>query len=170
MFSSGKAALYSHQMNRLCLRLLGFTLGFAAALSLSFAAFAQQYKWVDKDGRVQYGDSPPPGVKATPLRAPAGAAAAASPAGKSPATTADKDADFRKRQAEASKASDKQAAAAQDAEARKQNCANAQEAVRTIEQGRVRRIDSKGESYFLDDNQLVEEMAKAKKAVTTWCG
>src|SRR6185436_14286451 len=58
MFSSRKAALYSHQMTRLLLRSLGFTAGFALALVLSSAAMAQQYKWVDKDGRVQYGDSP----------------------------------------------------------------------------------------------------------------
>ena len=141
----------------------------AAALALSFAAAAQQYKWVDKDGRVQYGDSPPAGVRATPLRAPAGQAAPASAAGKTP-TTAEKDADFRKRQLEAGKARDKEAGAAQDAALKKQNCATAQDAVRTIEQGRVRRMDAKGEFVYLDDNQLVQEMARAKKSVAEWCG
>jgi uncharacterized protein DUF4124 len=31
-------------------------------------AAAQIYKWVDDKGRVQYGEKPPPGAKATPLR------------------------------------------------------------------------------------------------------
>jgi glutaredoxin len=32
----------------------------AAALLASAAAHAQQYRWIDKDGRVQYTDTPPP--------------------------------------------------------------------------------------------------------------
>ena len=40
------------------------------ALSCGNGALAQQFRWVDKDGRVQYGDTPPPGVKATRLRPP----------------------------------------------------------------------------------------------------
>jgi hypothetical protein len=144
---------------------------FAAALAmgLCFAAAAQQYKWVDKDGRVQYGDSPPPGVKATPLRAPAGPASAASPAAAKGQTAAQKDAEFRKRQLEAGKARDKQAAAAQDAELKQRNCASAQDGVRTLEMGRVRRLDAKGEFVFLDDSQLAQEMARAKKSVAEWC-
>jgi hypothetical protein len=156
-------------MNQFPLRFLSFTAVFAAALAVSFAAVAQQYKWVDKDGRVQYGDSPPPGVKATPLRPPAGPAAPTSSAGKTP-TTAEKDADFRKRQLEAGKARDKEANAAQNAALKKQNCAMAQNSVRTLEQGRVRRLDANGEAVYLDDNQLVQEMARAKKSVVEWCG
>ena len=139
---------------------------FALALGLCFTAAAQQYKWVDQDGRTQYGDAPPPGVKATPMRPPP--APAAKPAAKG-ATTAEKDADFRKRQLEASKARDKQEGAAQDAEMKKRNCASAQDAVRTLEQGRVRRLDAKGELVYLDDNQLAQELAKAKKSAAEFC-
>ena len=151
-------------MTRFPLRFLGF----AAALALSFTAVGQQFKWVDKDGRVQYGDSPPPGVKATPLRPPTGPATPPSSAVNAP-TAAQKDADFRKRQADAGKARDKEASAAQDTALKKQNCATAQDAVRTLEQGRVRRLDSKGEFVYLDDNQLAQEMARAKKSVGEWC-
>ena len=46
------------------------------------AALAQQYTWVEKDGKLRYGDTPPPGVKATPLKGPSGPAAPApAPAG-----------------------------------------------------------------------------------------
>ena len=40
------------------------------ALGVATTAAAQAYKWVDKDGKVRYGDTPPPGVKATPMRVP----------------------------------------------------------------------------------------------------
>ena len=43
----------------------------------SATAMAQQYKWVDQNGKVQYGDVPPPGVKAQRLKPPAGGSAPA---------------------------------------------------------------------------------------------
>ncbi len=59
------------------------------ALALAGAAQAQQYKWVDKDGKVRYGDTPPPGVKMTRLKGPSGPATApASPAAKAAAAKA----------------------------------------------------------------------------------
>lgn len=130
-------------------------------------ALAQHYKWVDKDGRTQYGDTPPPGVKATPLRG-APAPAAPKPAGKA-ASAAERDAEFKKRQEEAAKAKDKQDTVSADTDAKKLNCANAQESVRTLEIGRVRRVKPDGEYYFLDDAQIAEEMARAKKSVADWC-
>jgi hypothetical protein len=137
------------------------------------AALAQHYRWVDKDGRVQYGDNPPPGVKATPLRgvpaAPAAPAASTQkPAGKA-LTPAEKDAEFKKRQEDEAKAREKQDTAAADADAKKLNCANATESVRTLEIGRVRRVKPDGEYYFLDDAQIAEEMTRAKKSVADWC-
>ncbi len=43
----------------------------AVAFSACFAGAvtAQSYKWVDRDGKVRYGDRPPAGVKATPFGA-----------------------------------------------------------------------------------------------------
>ena len=55
--------------------LLIVILGFA--LSFVSGATAQQFRWVDKDGRVQYGDTPPPGVKVTRLKPPPGGSAPA---------------------------------------------------------------------------------------------
>ncbi|HZQ74511.1 MAG TPA: DUF4124 domain-containing protein [Burkholderiales bacterium] len=48
---------------RTCLILVALAL-------VSTLAAAQQFKWTDKDGKVRYGDVPPPGVKATRLKAP----------------------------------------------------------------------------------------------------
>ena len=65
----------------------------ALALCMAMAsASAQSYKWVDKDGKVYYGDSPPPGAKVTALKGQPAAAAQAAAAGKDAAKDAGKDA------------------------------------------------------------------------------
>jgi hypothetical protein len=156
---------------------------FLAALAFAGAAAAQQFKWVDKDGKVRYGDVPPPGVKATPLRAPSGPAAPApaaaakgaakdakaAPSG--PLTPAQQEAEFRKRQAEAEKARDKEAKSAEEARGRQENCRTAQANLRQLESGeRIARTDAKGERYFVEDDQRAAEVGRARKAVGDWCG
>ena len=60
--------------------------------------------------------------------------------------------------------------ASQEAQAKKENCARAQEYVRTIESGqRISRTDAKGERYFLEDAQIAQEAARARQAVQQWC-
>jgi hypothetical protein len=134
------------------------------------AASAQQYKWVDQDGKVRYGDTPPPGVKAQRLKPPPGpASAAAAKKGEKDKPLSPEEA-FRKRQAEAAKDRDKQAKADQDAEAKRENCTRAQEYLRTLESGqRISRTDSKGERYYLEDAQIAQETAKARQSVQQWC-
>jgi hypothetical protein len=148
-------------------------------LLFAAAAMAQQYKWVDKNGKTQYGDVPPPGVKVTPLRGvpppasqPSAAAKgdASKDAKKGPLTPAEQEAEFRKRQQEAEKAAGKQAEADKTAEAKRENCSRAQEMARAVETGRVSRTDPKGERYYLDDAQLASERAKATAAIREWCG
>jgi hypothetical protein len=147
-------------------------------LALSFffaaAASAQQYKWVDQDGKVRYGDVPPPGVKAQRLKPPSGPAPAAS----APAAAAAKQGEkaltpeeaFRKRQEEAQKGQQKQAAADAELQAKRENCARAQEWLRSLETGqRIARTDAKGERYFLEDAQVAQETAKARQAVQQSC-
>jgi hypothetical protein len=151
------------------------TLLLAAACAFAAAAMAQQYKWVDKNGKVQYGDVPPPGVKATPLRpvpsAPAAKAAEKSAAAKKgPQTPAEMEADYRKRQQEATKDREKQAQEEQAAADKRENCARAQEYLRTLQSGqRIARTDDKGERYFLEDAQIAQETAKARQAVQQSC-
>ena len=137
------------------------------------AAAAQLYKWVDKDGKVRYGDTPPPGVKATPLKGPSGAAAAPSTATKGEKDKGEKlspEAAFRKRQEEAAKDQEKQAKSQQEAAAKQENCARAQEALRSLESGqRLARIDAKGERYYLEDADVARETAKARQAMQQAC-
>lgn len=144
-----------------------FALVLAAAAG---GAFAQQYKWVDQNGRVRYGDVPPPGVNATALRPPPGAATPGSEAGKDAAKALTPEQAFRKRQEEAQKEREMQAKAEQDAQVKRENCSRAQDALRTLESGqRISRTDSKGERYFLDEAQITQETAKARESVGQWC-
>jgi hypothetical protein len=153
-------------MNKALLVIL--SIGFAAAAS------AQQFKWVDKDGRTQYGDSPPPGVKATPLKAPPGPAPVSS-APSSGAAKKDKplspEEAFKKRQQDAKEKQEKDAKELADASAKKENCARAQQNVATYSAGgRVTRVDAKGERVFLDEAQIAAELAKAQAAARQACG
>jgi hypothetical protein len=148
---------------------------FMAGLAFAAAAAAQS-KWVDKDGRVTYGDAPPQGSNAQSMnRAPSPystqteAPADKKDEAKKPLTAAEQDAEYRKRQKETEQNREKQAQSEQNAAGKRENCARAQENVQVIETGRVARYDSKGERYFLDDSQLAQEGAKARQAVRDWC-
>jgi hypothetical protein len=134
-------------------------------------ALAQQYKWVDADGKVRYGDVPPPGAKAQRLKPPAGGS---SPA---PTSSAKKDekalspeAAFRKRQEDAEKDRQKNAQAEQDASVKRDNCAQAQEALRTLQSGqRIARVDAKGERYYVEDAQIAQETERARLSAQKNC-
>jgi hypothetical protein len=155
------------------LRALIFAMCFAFAATSS----AQLYRWVDKDGKVRYGDTPPPGAKTSTLRAPATPAKPVAPdpaaksASKAPLTPAQQEQEFRKRQLESRKAQEKADLARRDAEAKQQNCERAREYLRTLESGqRVSRTDAQGERYYLDDAAHARETEAARQAVRDWCG
>jgi hypothetical protein len=149
------------------------TIIFVVSFLFAAAASAQQYKWVDKDGKVRYGDVPPPGVNAQRLKPPPRPAASA-PAPSAKKGEKDKplspEAAFRKRQEEAQKESQKQAQADQEAQAKRENCERAQGSLRTLESGqRIARTDAKGERYYLEDAQIAQETAKARQMVQQNC-
>jgi hypothetical protein len=149
------------------------------ALSLVFAAgaAAQTYRWVDKDGKVRYGDTPPAGVNARALSAPSGSGApstapdaAAKGAAKGPLTPAEQEKDYRKRQADAQKAAAKTEQEQKDAQSRIDNCNRAQTALRTLESGqRVMITDKQGERYYLNDEEIAKQRAVAEQQVSDWC-
>jgi hypothetical protein len=147
---------------------------FIAALALAFsaAALAQQYKWVDQNGKTQYGDVPPPGVNAQRLRPPPpGSAPAPAAAAKDKGAKAlSPEAAFRKRQEDAQKDREKEEKSEQEAAARRENCTRAQEQLRQAESGqRIARTDAKGERFFLDDSQMAQEAARLRQIVQKSC-
>ena len=149
---------------------------FLMALMLAGTAHAQLYKWVDKDGKVRYGDSPPPGAKTSALKAPQGAAAAspapaaAKDAAKGPLTPAEQAQEFRKRQDEAKKSAEKSEREQQSKSERNENCERTREYLRTLESGqRIARTNPSGEKYYMDDNQVAQEIAKAQQSAQQAC-
>jgi hypothetical protein len=148
-----------------------------ATALFAFGAQAQTYKWVDKDGKVRYGDVPPPGAKATSIRAPSGgtpepppAAAADKSAKKGPLTPAEREQEFRKRREEAAKASADAERERKEKESKQENCQRAREYLRGLESGqRITRVDAKGERYFLDGAQRDQETARAQQSVQEAC-
>jgi Domain of unknown function (DUF4124) len=150
---------------------------FLVALAFAGGALAQQYKWIDKDGKTRYGDTPPAGVKATALGAPAsGAGPAAAPAAagkdasKGPMTNAEKEQDYRKRQEEAKKNSEK---ADQDRQAKAEkveDCARSREYLRTLQSGqRISRNDASGERYYMDEAQTAQEVSRTQQTIQQVC-
>jgi hypothetical protein len=145
----------------------------AAGLALGFAAAAQQYKWVDQNGRTQYGDNPPPGVKATRLQGSAGPSAPSgdSQSANKPMSASDQETAFRKRQEEAAAAAAKDDKTARAAADKKDACERSQDYLRTLESGvRISRTDASGERTYMDDDQRTAETNKARAMVKQNCG
>ncbi len=154
---------------------------FAVAVFAS-AAIAQQYKWVDKNGRTQYGDVPPPGVKAAPLRGPPAPSAPAEAAAekdaakdgkaarKGPLTPAEQDAEFRKRQKEQAESADKAEKERAQVEAKRANCEQSQAYLRSLESGaRVASTNAAGERVIMEDAQRANEIARVQRVISETC-
>jgi hypothetical protein len=153
------------------------------ALAVATTAAAQAYKWVDQDGKIRYGDTPPPGVKATPLKTPSGPrppAPSADTAKKDDAKkdgTAKKDEKpltpeqaFQKRQKERAEADDKAQKERAEADDKRQNCESARSQLNTIQSGqRISTTNADGERSYMDDEQRERALQQAQRAVADWC-
>ena len=141
-----------------------FVVGFA------LAANAEQInKWVDAEGKVHYSDQPPLGnaksktlnIKTQPL---AGEEKSATP------SQADKEMEFRKRKAAEAEAKAKQEKAEAEAKQKEQNCNNARNNLRMLqEDGRVVQYNAAGERELMDDDARQQSMAEAQNSVDAWC-
>ena len=146
------------------------------ALALCASAWAQTYKWTDKNGRVQYGDLPPgDAASVTRLKgAPPSSAPAAAPEAKKDASAKDKaltpEQAFQKRQQERAEAEQKAAKERAEAQDKRANCDSAQANLRTLQSGqRVMTTNAAGERVFVDDDQRAAQISRAQKAVADWC-
>ena len=157
-------------MNRTLVLLIG--------LAFAGAAQAQIKCWTGAVGKRACGDTPPPGAKVTTVKvpnspgdaAPASKDAAAKDAKKGPLTPAEREQDYRKRQAESQKATAKADQERQDAQAKRENCERSREMLRSVDSGqRIVRTDAKGERYYLDDAQREQEAGKARQLVQQNC-
>ncbi len=156
----------------------------AAGVSLTMPAAAETYKWTDAEGKVHYSDQPPPSNvknsttvtprKKTSRSAPSQEGEAktgdAKPAPAAAKTTQELDAEFRQRQVEAAEKEAAQKKAAQEAENKKKNCDQARANVARLKAGgRLARTNDKGETEYLDDGQIAQELARANEVADSWC-
>jgi hypothetical protein len=170
--------------------------GFLATAALS-SAHAQILKCVGKDGRVEFAQACPPGTKqqdtgVTSRPAPAAPAAKASDAksdakgdakadakgdaksdakGSAPKSLADRDAEFRKRQADQKAAEEKTAKANAEEAERKRTCQAAQSNLAALKnRQRMFRTDPKtGERIVFEEADYVREQAVAERVAADNC-
>ncbi len=149
-----------------------------AVLLATATVTAQVYRWVDKDGKVQYSDQPPPpgATKADPKKVSEGPAAGstASAAPTPQKSIADQAKDFDKRKKDEAKKGEEQAKKDEDAKKladnAAENCAQAREMIRNLESGRpMARTTESGESYFLSDEQRQSGLNRAKDIAAKSC-
>lgn len=143
----------------------------AVAILLATATVAAQvYKWVDKDGKIQYSDTPPPtnATKTEAKKVDTSPAAAAIPA---PAKSLqDRAKDYDKRKTDVAEKAKKSDTDQQNASINAANCSDARSALRELETGRpITRTLETGAREFLDDEARQAEMTKARKSVTDYC-
>jgi hypothetical protein len=144
----------------------------AVGIALAATVWAQQYRWVDKDGKVGYGDTPPPGVQVTPLKPPVSAPAAPPAAAKKDSGTTElsPEAAFRKRQQERQEREEKSAKDRADAESKRVNCEQSQASLRSLQSGqRITTTNAAGERVFIDDEARAKEIERTQRVVNEWC-
>lgn len=163
-------------MNTIQLKRLTVMAATLAALCSTATAFAQ-YVWVDEKGVKQFSDMPPPAtvpanrILKQPGSKPAEAAAeGVTPPAPQPAkgemTTAEKNAEFRKRKTEQAEKEKKAAEETRTASEKAKNCERARDYLRALESGeRLTRTDRNGERAFLSDEQRQQETKETRRIV-----
>ena len=151
------------------------------ALAFSGVASAQLYKWVDKNGRTQYGDTPPAdAAKVTRLKPPPpGSAPTPAPSADAKKDAAGKDKGgkaltpeqaFQKRQQERADADQKAAKERAEADQKRAGCEQAQASLRQLQSGqRLSTVNAQGERVFIDDDARARQIEQAQKSVADWC-
>lgn len=145
----------------------------AVAILLATATVAAQvYKWVDKDGKVQYTDTPPPegATKAEPKKLNLSTGAPAAAAGAAPKTLQDRAKDFDKRKTDAAEQAKKAEDQKKDADINTANCTAARSALRELESGRpMVRTSASGEREVVDDSARQADIERARKSEAAFC-
>jgi hypothetical protein len=139
---------------------------FAALIAWSGMASAVVYKWVDAQGKVQYGDNPPDGVHAEVVELlgthVARQPAAGKPDSSNTASTAQKPA--------ATDSAEKKQVADDVAQTREKQCADAQERYKKLIEGRrLYKTGANGDREYLTSEEIDKERLDAKSDVDSIC-
>lgn len=133
-----------------------------AVCALAFAALpagAALYKWIDENGRVVYGDTPPPGVKAERVNA-------AAPPGDPDAVRdmANREMQLKKRQQERADEQTKAEKAAADAKGKLERCVQIRGRLQGLRSDALLyRFNEKGEKVYLDAAEREKSIADSEK-------
>ena len=143
---------------------------FAALIAWSGMASAVVYKWIDAQGKLQYGDRPPDGVHAqvvemlgthaaTARNAAPSTPNASTPAARTPAANVSpKDAE------------DKKAVDQDVAQTRDKQCTDAQDRYKKLIEGRrIYKSGPEGERQYMTSEEIDTERLNAKRDVDTIC-
>ena len=146
-------------------------------LVLAAIANADVYKWVDKDGKVQYSDQPPLSGDAKKMRRNS-KDMALTPSSNPPASTsakpatpvADQELEYRKRKAEKEEAEKKQLVAAETAKKNKEYCNNLKGDLQSHSDGtRLVRYNEKGARLMLDDKERADSKRNLEESIANDC-
>ncbi len=140
-------------------------------LSISLTAHAGIKKWVDADGNVHYSDSAPgDNTQTQSVQNVAGKDQANAPSGYTPKSSAEREAEMKKAKKLKQDAADKQAEQDAQTAAKKQNCENARQNARTLEEApRVTTYDANGERTIMDDSERARKLEEARRAISENC-
>lgn len=133
---------------------------------------AQVYKWVDKDGKVQYSDQAPPpdATKSVSQKVISISPSPAAQSDKAAEKAPDKVKDFEKRRTQSAEKQKKADEVSRLAQRKQESCEDARANLKGLEAGgRISKTDANGERYFLDDDQRQQEIARTQGIVAESC-
>jgi hypothetical protein len=140
---------------------------FAALVVWSGVAGAVVYKWVDAQGKVQYGDRPPDGVHAEVVEMLGNHAARTTPARSSESAPSPRTAN--RDQANQSDSA-KKAVDDDVAQTREKQCAEAQDRYKKLIEGRrLYKTGENGERQYLTSEEIDTQRLDAKRDVDATC-
>jgi hypothetical protein len=146
----------------------------AALLAWSGLASAVVYKWIDAQGKLQYGDRPPDGVHAQIVEGLGGNRSARSEAARPPAASTSATSSQPVRNAPQTKnAQDdgiKKAVDDDVAQVKEKQCADAQARYKNLIEGRkLYKAGADGERQYLTSEEIDAERLNAKRDIDTIC-
>lgn len=149
-------------------------LGLVLVLVFNGIADADVYKWVDKDGKIQYSDQPPLSGEAKKMKKKTKDTTNAAPAltgtGAKPAAAVDQEVEFRKRKMEKEEAEKKKQAEQEIAEKNKGYCNSLRGELKAHQDGvRIVQYNEKGERVALDDSERAQSKVQLEDRIAKEC-
>jgi Domain of unknown function (DUF4124) len=139
------------------------------ALCFCLDASAQLYKWTDKNGKVQYSDTPPPADAKSSSALKVDAAPPPAPARSG--TLSEQEKAFQKRRNDLAASATKAETEKVSAEEKANRCGEARAYLATLNDGgRIARTNAQGERELLNDEDIDRQKLRAQRAINESCG